>query len=66
MAYSEEKQKDATEVTWSAVSADGAVKWIAKGKEMELSAMSRPKVFPILEKRGKKVVSLEEAEDIIF
>jgi hypothetical protein len=66
LAYSEEKQKDATEVTWSAVSADGAAKWIAKAKEMELSAMSRPKVFPILEKRGKskKVVSLEETEDI--
>ena len=66
LAYSEEKQKDATEVTWSAVSADGAAKWIAKAKEMELSAMSRPKVFPVLEKRGKskKVVSLEETKDI--
>ena len=55
-------------MTWSAVSADGAMKWIAKGKEMELSAMSKPKVFPILEKRGKikKVVSQEEAEDIMF
>ena len=62
MAYSEEKQKDATEVTWSAVSADGAAKWIAKGKDMELKAsdVSRPKLYPILEKRGK-TVSLEEA-----
>ena len=33
---------------------------------MELSVISRPKVFLILEKRGKskKVVSLEETEDI--
>ena len=62
IAYSEEKQKDATEVTWSAVSADGAAKWIAKGKDMELKAsdVSRPKLYPILEKRGK-TVSLEEA-----
>ena len=66
IAYSEEKQKDATEVTWSAVSADGAAKWIAKGKDMELSALSKPKLFPILEKRGKKVVSLEEVEEILF
>ena len=66
LACSEEKQKDATKVTWSAVSAGGAAKWIAKAKEMELSAMSKPKVFPILEKRGKskKVVSLEETEGI--
>ena len=53
-------------MTWSAVSADGAAKWIAKGKDMELSALSKPKVFPILEKRGKKVVSLEEVEEILF
>ena len=48
------------------MSADGAAKWIAKGKDTKLSDISRTKVFPILHGRGEKTIIMEEAKDMIF
>ena len=64
MAYSDEKQKDPTEVSWGAVAADGAEKWVAKGKE---PGARQQKLYPILQqrKRYKAEFSMDEAEAML-
>jgi hypothetical protein len=64
IAYSDEKQKDPTEVSWGAVAADGAEKWVAKGKE---PGARQQKLYPILQqrKRYKAEFSMDEAEAML-
>ena len=60
--YAESNGKDAWNVSWETVAADGAEKWIAAGMKQLAAAegSQRPRVYPVLQQRARMSMSDRE------